>query len=627
LAVVDFTRNRIVLFTIALHDTDAVGTPRVELREYTVLRSDSFSQPHGVAFLGNDHLVVCNRAADVCLFRLPAVDDARREHNLRPQQLISGKGLWRPKVKTPGSVDGYATGANRYRVLVCNNHWHFISAHAMTPDGTEKTEHHGIIIQHSLKIPDGVSISHDRAWIAVSNHVDGEILIFANGPELDRHTAPVAVLKGIVCPHGVRFTPCGRVLVADAASQYLHVFESDEGRWDGTCLPARSLRLLDDETFYDGRYDSREGGLKGLDIDASGRVLVTTHQLGVLEFYDLQALLARDGVADPEQMARLGQERDKSLARQQGGVLHREWTLRSRLRQAMITARQDLKQYRRRLRMRMTLAHLDWRNRWSQQSVIQPLGPVLSMTSHADRLELVYYALESIARGVRKPARMLLWLTDPESCNHPPATLQRLRSRGLEIRHAEDLGPHTKYYPYIEREPELTVPLVTADDDMLYPRDWLELLVTAHASNTLAVHCFRAHRIGFRDGRLAPYNDWAPCEDRQPSHFNFITGVSGVIYPPAYLDYLKAQGQAFRQVCPYGDDIWLSVNALRGGFKVAQVGHKQRMFTKIPGSQRRCLFDINVLSGLNQVQLRKTYSEADLAALLDSRAMSGGNPV
>jgi hypothetical protein len=41
----------------------------------------------------------------------------------------------------------------------------------------------------------------------------------------------------------------------------------------------------------------------------------------------------------------------------------------------------------------------------------------------------------------------------------------------------------------------------------------------------------------------------------------------------------------------------------------------------IPGSQKQRLYDINVLAGLNQAHLRKTYSEADLLALNDFAAL------
>jgi hypothetical protein len=227
----------------------------------------------------------------------------------------------------------------------------------------------------------------------------------------------------------------------------------------------------------------------------------------------------------------------------------------------------------------------------------------------------VFYAIESIANGSRKPSQINLWVTDEEAYLHPPPTLQRLKSRGLVIHLTEDLGPHTKYYPYVSRESEFNVPLVTADDDVIYPREWLRQLIEGHEANPSAIHCFRAHRMGMANAQLTPYNSWAPCEDTYPSHLNFITGVSGAIYPPDYLKHLKQHGKAFKQCCPTSDDIWLTVIALREGFKIAQLKNKSIYFITTPNSQKKRLYDSNVLLGGNQIQLMSTYTEADLSLL------------
>jgi hypothetical protein len=133
--------------------------------------------------------------------------------------------------------------------------------------------------------------------------------------------------------------------------------------------------------------------------------------------------------------------------------------------------------------------------------------------------------------------------------------------------------------------------------------------------DTSTIHCFRAHRTGMSGIRLIRYNSWLPCKGRKSRYLNFITGVSGVIYPPLYLKYLKRQGKAFSQSCPHGDDMWLSVNALRSALEVAQTGNMNGCIPTIPGSQQGRLHDMNALSGLKQWQLRKTCSGADLLAL------------
>ncbi len=615
LVLVDFLADRLFLFTLRI-EADA-EPPRVEFLETCIITSDSFCKPHGLAFLGNDCLVVANRGGDVCLYRLPAIGAYPAEVDLKPLARISGQGMLRAKVKSPGSVDSYALGDNRYRILVCNNHWNFISAHTITLGRRARVRNEGILIQAALKLPDGISLSPDRSLIVISNHVDGEALIYRNTPELDRKSQPVVVLKGIVCPHGLRFDGNHRVIVADASSQYLLVYEARDGVWQPEQYPDRWLRLLDDDIFYDGRYDTREGGIKGLDMDCSGRVLVTTHRLGVLGFYDLRRLLAREDRVEPAEIDELCRRRDESIARARNNVLTRQWTWRYRVAQARMDWQKWRRDYRERVRTRLKMRQLNLRNRFSKAPLCDPDGPVVSLTSHRDRLATVYYTIESIGMGSRKPGRLILWLNEPAVVADPPRTLKRLAARALEIRLAEDFGPHTKYYPYVSGEPATALPLVTADDDIIYPWFWLAKLIEAHTADPSVIHCFRARRIDIQNGRMMPYNEWHLCSDAQPSHLNFITGVSGAIYPPAFQDYLRRQGSVFRGCCPFADDIWLSVAALRSGFRVAQVSAYPHHFRHIPGSQLVRLHTTNNLQGQNQVQLRKTFTEADLAALCD----------
>ena len=615
LVVVDFIANRIFLFTLRI-DTDG-ESPRIEFLETCILTSSSFAQPHGLAFLGNDCLAVANRAGDVCLYRLPAIGACPAELDLRPVARINGQGMLLAKVKTPGSLDSYHLGGDRYRILVCNNHWHFISAHTVYLGRHPRIRNEGLLIQAALKLPDGISLSPDASLIVISNHVDGEVLIYRNTPDLDTHTRPVAVLKGIVCPHGLRFDGNDRVIVADASSQYLLVYEARDGRWQPEQYPDRWLKLLDDDTFYDGRYDTREGGIKGLDMDVTGRVLVTTHRLGVLGFYDLRRLLARDDGVDTAEIAELCERRDVSIARSKSTVLIRQWTWRWRAAQAWSDWQKWRRQYRERVRTQLKLRQLQLHNCWSKAPLCEPGGPVVSLTSHGARLATVHYTLESIGMGNLRPGRLILWLNDPKAVADPPVALKRLVARGLEIRLTEDFGPHTKYYPYVSGERAAMLPLVTADDDNIYPQFWLEKLVEAYAADPSLIRCYRARRIAVQNGRIMPYNEWSLCTDPQPSPLNFITGVSGAIYPPVFQDYLRQQGSVFRDCCPYADDIWLSVSALRGGFRVAQVTAYPYHFRHVPGSQLTCLHNLNNLKGYNQAQLRRTYTDADLAALCE----------
>jgi hypothetical protein len=367
LVILDYFGKRIFVFSIRI-ETAAIS-PQVTLSDFAIMPSDSLREPHGVAFLGNDHIVVCNRAADVCVYRIPVPGHHPRERRVEPLARIKGNGLLSARVLTPGSVDSYEMAANRYRLLVCNNNWNAITAHSVSLGRFIKIKHEGVLIENRLKIPDGVSISGDSAWIAISNHVDGEVLVYGNTASLHRRTPPAAFLRGIVCPHGVRFTSDGRLLVADAASQYLHVFESKGGSWNGVQQPTKSVRVMDDETFYSGRYDSREGGIKGIELDNSNRVLITTHKRDVLGFYDLTRLLSGADNVDFDEMAELSRQRDWSLNRSKREVLQRRWTFSTRVKHGLSNFRQRCRQRIATARTRPAIYRLYLRNKRSSESL------------------------------------------------------------------------------------------------------------------------------------------------------------------------------------------------------------------------------------------------------------------
>ncbi len=265
--------------------------------------------------------------------------------------------------------------------------------------------------------------------------------------------------------------------------------------------------------------------------------------------------------------------------------------------------------------MGFCLWRLKRRNRNATASVISAEGPVVSMTTYGKRIETVYLTLESIGRGVLLPRRLILWLDDEAAFRNRPDSLRRLEARGLEVRLAGSYGPHTKYYPYLESQTALNAPLVTADDDTLYPAGWLKGLADGFLRHPTLVSCCRAHQILLEGPGFAPYVTWQRCRSTAPSILNFATGVSGVIYPPALQRQLKAAGLDFVGLCPKADDVWLHLQALRGGFQVRQLKPWEQSFPTLPGTQGTGLIQGNVHGSQNDVQIRRTYSSADIALL------------
>jgi hypothetical protein len=243
---------------------------------------------------------------------------------------------------------------------------------------------------------------------------------------------------------------------------------------------------------------------------------------------------------------------------------------------------------------------------------------VVSLTTYEPRWHSVHYTIESIGSGRLRPSRLVLWVAPSVLELGMPEALQRQVERGLEIRSCEDLGPHKKYFPIVlEGAGGATArPLVTADDDVLYPLDWLQTLAQASSQRPDHIHAHRVHVMAFeKNGRLRPYDQWPACRTTAPNPLHFTTGVAGVLYPPAMQEALRRAGDGFRACCPRADDIWLNAVAWRAGIQVCQTRVFSPLLFEVPGTRLHGLARENVQSGGNDRQLEMTYSAQELARL------------
>lgn len=270
------------------------------------------------------------------------------------------------------------------------------------------------------------------------------------------------------------------------------------------------------------------------------------------------------------------------------------------------------------VRISTSMLHLSVRNLLSRAPLTSADGPVVSLTSYSKRVRLVHLAIESIGRGSQKPSRLILWLDEPERLARPTRALRRLVKRGLEIRKTPNYGPHKKYYPYAASLAAHSVPLVTSDDDTMYPKLWLESLLRAHANDPTLVVAHRVSLIEVSDGAIAPYSSWKAATSRTLSPRNFAVGVRGILYPPAFLDVLRVQGTGFEAVAPRADDIWLHMNTIKNGLRVRPVFDLNPAdFLPIRGTGKVAgLWASNIDSGGNDEQIRRTYAEPEVSLIV-----------
>ena len=290
LAMVCFSLEQIAVFDVCVQS--CAGELKPVISDYYFIVSPSLKITHGVFFLDEDTLMVASRGGCVDLFKLPKKNPSRKTIELLPVFSIKG-GIF-SRLNSPGSICATQTRANLRDVLVCNNFKHVVTKHTLevANNGEYRVHNRGVFARNTLNIPDGLHISANDRWVAVSNHHGECVAIYPNASTTNRRTPPVGICHGVVCPHGLRFVDNDRYLiVASASTPFVQIYESKDGDWSGDRHPFRTVRVLDDETYLRGRYNPEEGGIKGIDIDPTKRVLATTCAMQVLAFFDYQKMV------------------------------------------------------------------------------------------------------------------------------------------------------------------------------------------------------------------------------------------------------------------------------------------------------------------------------------------------
>lgn len=160
---------------------------------------------------------------------------------------------------------------------------------------------------------------------------------------------------------------------------------------------------------------------------------------------------------------------------------------------------------------------------------------IVSLTSHDLRLKTATMAIFSILNGTEKSIHIALTLFKDDA-NNLPSELKLLIDKNLiEIIIAnENLKPHLKYYYAMKKYK--TIPIITIDDDCIYPKDFVESLLDVYSKHKNSVCARRVHEIP--PTKNVPYLKWhfQISDNSIPAYRKFVTGVGGVLYPPNILD-------------------------------------------------------------------------------------------
>jgi hypothetical protein len=230
---------------------------------------------------------------------------------------------------------------------------------------------------------------------------------------------------------------------------------------------------------------------------------------------------------------------------------------------------------------------------------------IISLTTYSQRIHDVHLVIESLGRQTLKADKIILWLDEQEfSDSNLPLILKSQLKRGLEIKYCENLRSYKKLIPTIKLYPNSNI--ITTDDDIIYPYDFVELLIKESSLHPDTIICNHAHKIKMANGRILKYKDWEfNVNVSDSSDVIFPVGVGGVLYPKGCLDDRLILKDLFLSLAPSADDIWFKCMSLLKGIpskKITDTRLFEDRFVPISRAQFMALHHKNVSGGENDKQ-------------------------
>ena len=235
---------------------------------------------------------------------------------------------------------------------------------------------------------------------------------------------------------------------------------------------------------------------------------------------------------------------------------------------------------------------------------------VVSLTSFPLRFNKIHICLKSLLLQKVKPDRIIVYLGSDSSRDQFTKEMLDLEQYGVEYRidSERNLKAHKKYFYAMQEFPNDII--VTADDDLYYPSNWLSSLLKSYRKYPNAISARRVHLMRQEDGSLLPYNMWKDqCRSvLEPSFSLLATGGSGKLYPPHCLKECAFDETRFKELCFDADDVWLKCMEVVNGIPVVWAKNWEVDQLGVGSNEKGALSKQNVDCSHNDVCLKNVVN-------------------
>ena len=196
-----------------------------------------------------------------------------------------------------------------------------------------------------------------------------------------------------------------------------------------------------------------------------------------------------------------------------------------------------------------------------------------------------------------------------------------LTTVGLTIKWTSDTRSYKKLLPILETNWNDVI--ITCDDDVFYPRDWLKNLLISYKAHPNEIHSSMITRLCKKNDCFDELSEeFIPDDSNRSSFFNKVLGAGGVLYPSDSLNKEVLNIEAAKKLAPTSDDIWFWGMAVLNHTKIRLVENGLKNHIYVPHSQDgEALTKINDTGNEERpfyIHLNSVINKYKLADILES---------
>ena len=188
------------------------------------------------------------------------------------------------------------------------------------------------------------------------------------------------------------------------------------------------------------------------------------------------------------------------------------------------------------------------------------LPPIISLTTISSRLDRVKHTIKSIQNQTLKIHSINLYISESpylldkgidKNCNE----LIELHKMGVNIYSVPNIGPYRKQIPIIYQLKNSAAspytPIITIDDDVIYPNDIVNKLINI---KDWVVVAHRGREMILDNTKIGDYNKFSLAKTKR-SYLHLGTGKNGILYRLGFFPNNK-EAYVGPLIAPTADDLW-----------------------------------------------------------------------